>query len=92
MLIPLSDEENASPQQIKNAETQRDQLRRRYYDAPDLQQVGRNAYRFLNAVSDYATHAQPLRKTKNYRENLFDKVIEGHPLLDKAYELVKQAV
>lgn len=51
----------------------------------------KNAYRFLNAVSDFATHAKPLRETANYRENLFAATMEGNPLIDKAYELVLAA-
>ena len=33
---------------------------KRYYDAPDLQKVGNNAYRFINAVSNFATQGNPL--------------------------------
>ena len=45
----------------------------RYFDAPDLTILPKNAWRFINAVSDFATHAEPLRRTSNYRENLFAK-------------------
>lgn len=38
-----------------------------------------------------ATHAEPLRKTANYKENLFSRTVEGHPLIDKAYQMVKAA-
>ena len=69
----------------------REDMKRRYFDAPDLRYVGKNAYRFLNAVSDFATHAKPLRETANYRENLFARTMEGNPLIDKAYELVLAA-
>mgnify|MGYP007133041784 FL=1 len=44
--------------------------------------------RFICAVSDFATHAKPVRETANYRENMFAKTIEGNPLIDKAYEMV----
>ena len=64
---------------------------RRYFDAPDLKTVGKNAYRFINAVSDFATHAEPLRKTANYKENIFARTMEGNPLIDKAYQMVKAA-
>ena len=67
-------------------------LKRRYFDAPDLHHVGRNAYRFVCAVSDFATHAKPLRETANYRENVFRSTIEGNPLIDKAYEMVLEVV
>ena len=66
----------------------RDDMKLRYFGAPDLKDVGRNAYRFINAVSDFATHAEPLRKTQNYKENLFSRTIEGNPLIDRAYQMV----
>lgn len=53
--------------------------------------MGKNAYRFINAVSDFATHAEPLRKTANYKENLFSRTIDGNPLIDKAYQMVQVA-
>lgn len=61
----------------------------RYFDAPDLFHVGKNGYRFVNAVSDFATHADPIRKTKNYNENLFLKTVKVNPLIDKAYKMVQ---
>lgn len=89
-LIPEA--EDASPQQKRNVMKMREDLQHRYFDAPDLQGIGKNAYRFLNAVSDFATHADPLRKRTNYKENLFAKTVEGNPILDKAYQMVKVAV
>ena len=66
-------------------------LKRRYWDAPDLANIGRNGYRFINAVSDFATHAEPIRRTKNYNENLFLRTVEGNPMIDKAYKMVLAA-
>ena len=66
-------------------------MKRRYWNAPDLANIGKNAYRFINAVSDFATHADPLRKMKNYNDNLFLRTIEGNPLIDKAYKMVLEA-
>lgn len=63
-------------------------MKTRYFDAPDLSHVGKNGYRFINAISDFATHADPLRKTKNYHENLFLKTVEGNPMIDKAYKMI----
>ena len=68
-----------------------DDMKRRYWEAPDLSNVDRNGYRFVNAVSDFATHADPIRKTKNYNENLFLRTIEGNPMIDKAYKMVLAA-
>lgn len=80
-----------SEQQKRNIRKLRDDLVVRYFDAPDLADVGKNAYRFINAVSDFATHAQPLRRTANYKENLFNRTIEGNPLIDKSYQMMLAA-
>jgi hypothetical protein len=53
--------------------------------------VGKNGYRFINAISDFATHAKPLRERSNYRESLFAKTVDGNPLIDKAYQMVMAA-
>lgn len=89
LLLPMDDEPTSV--QRKNVIRLREDMMKRYYDAPDLQKVGKNAYRFINAVSDFATHSKPLRETKNYRENLFSRTMDGNPLIDKAYQLVKAA-
>lgn len=89
ILLPMED--GSTPQQEKNVKRLREDMKMRYFDAPDLQDVGKNAYRFINAVSDFATHAQPLRKTAGYKENLFLKTVEGNPLTDRAYRMVKAA-
>ena len=86
MLIPL--DEDATATQIKNARTLRNDMLTRYFDAPDLRVLGKNAYRFVNAASDFATHANPLRRTARYKENLFAKTVDGNPFIDRAYQLV----
>jgi len=90
LLLPL--EKTSSLVTAKNVKKLRDDLRVRYYDAPDLQDVGgNNAYRFINAVSDFATHNEPLRRTANYKENLFMRTMDGNPMIDRAYQIVKAA-
>lgn len=88
-LIPETN--GASLQQQRNVKRMREDLKHRYFDAPDLQSVDKNAYRFVNAVSDFATHAKPLRERANYRESLFAKTVDGNPLIDKAYQMVMAA-
>lgn len=63
----------------------------RYFDAPDLTGLPNSAYRFINAVSDFATHASPIRKTEKYKENLFLRTMEGNALIDRAYQMAKAA-
>lgn len=88
-LLPL--EKDPTERQKKNVEQLRRDLHMRYVYAPDLNKVGSNAYRFINAVSDFATHAAPIRRTENYQENLFSRTVDGNPLIDKAYRLVQAA-
>ena len=85
-MFPVTDD--MTDLQRRNNSRMREDLEYRYYDAPDLDHIGKNGYRFINAVSDFATHAEPIRKTKNYNENLFQRTIEGNPLIDKAYKMV----
>ena len=66
---------NPSEQQVKNIMRMKEGMKARYFDAPDLQHIGKNAYRFINAVSDFATHAKPLRTRSGYRENLFARTV-----------------
>ena len=65
ILLPIK--EDMSLQQKKNIRNLQEDLKRRYFDAPDLKDMGKNAYRFINAVSDFATHNKPLRETANYK-------------------------
>jgi hypothetical protein len=88
-LFPLID--NATDQQKKNLLRMKEDMKARYFDAPDLQHVDKNAYRFINAVSDFATHAKPLRERSNYRESLFARTVDGNAMIDKAYEMTKAA-
>lgn len=85
-LLPLLD--NPSEQQKKNLMQMKEDIKMRYFDAPDLSHVGKNAYRFVNAISDFATHAKPLRERTNYKESLFAKTVDGNAMIDRAYELV----
>lgn len=85
-LIKLPD--NPTELQKNNVTRMRSDITHRYFEAPDLKVLPKNAWRFINAVSDFATHAEPLRRTSNYNENLFAKTIDGHPLIDRAVQMV----
>ena len=89
ILLPM--EENYSLLQKRGVEKLRADMKMRYFDAPDLKDVGNNGYRFVNAVSDFATHSTPRRKTANYKENIFARTADGNPMIDRAYQLVKTA-
>ena len=88
-LIPIG--KDMSELQLRNAERQRNDIMERYLHAPDLMGMQFNAYRLLNAISDFATHADPIRRRENYNDSLFSRSVEGHPLVDKGYNLLKLA-
>ncbi len=77
--------------QRRNLIRLKDDVRMRYFDAPDLREMGKTAYRFVNAVSDFATHAKPIRERKNYRESLFARTVDGNAMIDKAYQMMQAA-
>ena len=77
--------------QLRNVNQQRNDLLERYFHAPDLEQMKKTAYRFINAVSDHATHAEPIRRRENFDEARFIRSVEGHPLIDRAYSLLSAA-
>lgn len=89
VLLPIEDDATAI--QKKNMEKLRNDMRSRYYDAPDLKELGNNAYRFLNAALDSIQHGDPIRRTSNYKEQLFTRTIDGNPLADKAYKMLAAA-
>lgn len=66
----------------------REELKRVYENAPDLDGYEDSAFRFVNAVSDWATHRKPSRQTANYASNLFKSTLEGNEYIDAAYEMV----
>ena len=89
LLIPVDDDANdRKKQSIKEL---RCDLMDRYLYTPNLQPLEKSAYRFVNAVSDFATHREPARRTANYQENLFMITIDGNALIDMSYRLVKAA-
>jgi len=89
MLLPF--ESGDSDRKILNIKSLRDELMYRYKEAPDLRILEKSAYRFVNAVSDFATHREPGRRTRNYQENMFMQTIDGNALIDMAYKMVKAA-
>lgn len=62
-----------------------------YFDKPDLRGTEHTAFRFVNAVSDYATHNTDHKNTKTYNENLFMRTVDGHSMIDTAYEIARAA-
>lgn len=74
----------------RNVSSKRTELMDRYELAPDLAHVDRSAYRFVNAVSDFATHSTPLRARSNYRGTRLLSILDGNTLIDTSYQMMKE--
>ena len=58
------------------------------YFAPDILKFRGTAWGAVNAMSDMISHNAPRRKTANYRENNWGRIMDGHVMLDKFVSLV----
>lgn len=58
------------------------------YFRPDIAQFLHTAWGVVNAMSDMVTHSAPRRASKNYRENNWGRIMDGHKLLDRVAGLV----
>lgn len=56
--------------------------------APDLANFTNTGWGAINAMSDMITHRTPNRLTKDYQENNFEKIIDGHNAMDQMYEMI----
>lgn len=90
-LIPVP-KEAWGTKKADNIMEQRDGIAYRYFNAPDLKEFQGTAYGVINAVSDYSTHAEPLRKTATWQENRFYNTVQGNDLIDKAYSIARELV
>ena len=85
-LFPMKDE--ATLREKERVMINRTELLNVYRNAPDLDGYEKSGFRFVNAVSDWATHHTPARQTANYRNNLMQKTLAGNEFIDKAVEMV----
>lgn len=86
VLFPMK--EDATPREKEKVLTNRAEVTRIYRGASDLDGYEKSGFRFVNAVSDWATHHTPSRQTANYRGNLMQKTLAGNEYIDKAVEMV----
>lgn len=54
--------------------------------APDILKYKNTAYGMVNAASDFATHIAPKRPTGSYQENNFNRVLDGHVVIDTVFQ------
>ncbi len=88
-LFPIT--EKSSPRERASAEKCRNEFMVCYY-APDIWQFRGTAWGVINAASDLATHSMPHRNTKNYAENNWGRIMDGHAIIDKAARLAMAGV
>lgn len=60
--------------------------------AADVIKYKDTAYGKMMAVTDFANHNTPARKTESYNENRWGRIITGHPFVDAMYSQIKQVV
>ena len=84
-LFPLG--KDASDRQKANVQKAKDEIMVCYL-APDILKFIGTKYGFMNAVSDWCGHAEPTRHTEDYQSNNWGRIMDGHPVFDKAYELI----
>lgn len=60
--------------------------------SPDILKYKGTAYQVVQAASDFATHIAPKRMTNTYKENNFNKVLNGHIIIDKTFETMMKKV
>lgn len=78
---------NATARQKQTVETMKDGIVSCML-APDILKFAGTKWGFVNAVSDYVGHGDPIRRSKNWRENRWGSIINGAPLFDKAVDAV----
>ena len=84
-LFPV--EEDSSDRKKVTAQRAKDEFMVCYW-RPDIAKFMNTAWGVVNAMSDMVTHSEPMRKTANYRENNWGRIMDGHKLLDQITSLV----
>ena len=84
-LFPV--DEHSTEREKQNVIKLRDEYMVCYF-APDLIKFRDTAWDAYNAMSDMITHNAPLRKTENYRENNWGRLMDGHVMMDKMAALL----
>lgn len=85
-LFPV--DESSSQREKENVKKLKDEFMVCYF-APDILKFRGTAWGAVNAMSDMISHNAPRRKTANYRENNWGRIMDGHILMDKICEKVR---
>jgi phage/plasmid-like protein (TIGR03299 family) len=74
----------------ENAEVRRAAVRKIHDESANIKPFRDTAWGWYQAVTDYVAHVRPINLTKYYRENLFYKIMNGHPVIQKTERLLAQ--
>lgn len=58
------------------------------YCMPDIDKFRGTGWGVVNAMTDMVAHSQPRRNTKNYQENNWGRIMNGHTLVDNIVSAV----
>ena len=83
--------EDDTDRKKNNVQKQKDDFTVCYF-APDLVKFQKSAWGVSNAATDYVAHSDPARMTQNYHANNWNRIMEGHPIVDKVVDMLKVAV
>ncbi len=85
-MFPLK--EDISPRIKRNIETTRDEILSIYGNKDDLGNFRGTAWGVLNSFADWASNAEPLRKSKTLAEKKFMSFIDGSRMMEKAQAIL----
>ena len=60
------------------------------YNEADIKRFKGNAWGAINAMADLIDHKDPTRATQNYYANHWNKLINGHEVLDRFHKEIKE--
>lgn len=83
-MFPLGEDD--SDRKKKNVEKAKEEFMICYL-RPDIAQFLNTAWGAVNAMSDMVSHSAPRRTTETYRENNWNRIMDGHKMLDRMVEL-----
>lgn len=83
-LFPVKEDD--TDRKKRNVQDAKDQFMVCYF-APDIAKFRGTAWGAINAMTDYVAHTEPARKTANYEANNWNRIMDGHPLVDQMVEM-----
>lgn len=86
-LMPIS---KSAPRHIRSRIERRRQALWERAQQDNLASFGGTAWAFINAVADFTAHVRPVKAPRAYDERLAERIIDGHPFLDRAYDLLRR--